>query len=79
MVYQGHVRNGKIELDADVRLPDGVRVTVSVLDSGSQATETEKGEETLGQRLLRHAGTAEGLPPDAAGNLDHYLYGVPKR
>ncbi|NUN98606.1 MAG: hypothetical protein HUU16_20820 [Candidatus Omnitrophica bacterium] len=24
-------------------------------------------------------GTAKGLPPDAAVNHDHYLYGMPKR
>lgn len=29
--------------------------------------------------LLQVAGTAEGLPPDLAGNHDHYLYGTPRR
>jgi hypothetical protein len=33
----------------------------------------------LGQKLLKFAGRAKGLPPDAARNHDHYLYGVPKR
>lgn len=28
---------------------------------------------------VEFAGKAEGLPPDYSINLDHYLYGVPKR
>jgi hypothetical protein len=28
--------------------------------------------------MLRHAGTVQGLPEDAAENHDHYLYGTPK-
>jgi hypothetical protein len=34
---------------------------------------------TLYETLKDFAGQAEGLPPDAAVNLDHYLYGLPKR
>jgi len=30
---------------------------------------------TLSHKLLKLAGTAEGLPPDLAVNHDHYLYG----
>ena len=37
------------------------------------------GKESLGDFVLRVAGTAEGLPPDLAENHDHYLYGTPKR
>ena len=37
------------------------------------------GKESLGDFVLRVAGTAEGLPPDLAENHDHYLYGRPKR
>ena len=35
-------------------------------------------KESLGDFVLRVAGTAEGLPPDLAENHDHYLYGTPK-
>jgi hypothetical protein len=35
--------------------------------------------ETLGQKLLKHAGKAVGLPQDLAENHDHYLYGTPKK
>jgi hypothetical protein len=37
------------------------------------------GKESLGDFVLRVAGTAEGLPSDLAENHDHYLYGTPKR
>ena len=33
----------------------------------------------IGQVLLEFAGQADGLPSDYSANLDHYLYGVPKR
>jgi hypothetical protein len=33
----------------------------------------------IGQVMLEFAGRAEGLPEDYSANLDHYLYGVPKR
>jgi len=33
----------------------------------------------LGKRMRRLAGKARGLPPDAARNVDHYLYGHEKR
>lgn len=36
------------------------------------------GKESLGDFLLRVAGTAAGLPPDLAENHDHYLYGTPE-
>lgn len=34
---------------------------------------------TVGQRLAKWAGRIKGGPPDASTNLDHYLYGVPKK
>lgn len=36
-------------------------------------------EKPIGKVLLEFAGKAEGLPPDYSANLDHYLYGLPKR
>ena len=33
----------------------------------------------IGQVLLEFAGKAQGMPSDYSTNLDHYLYGVPKR
>jgi hypothetical protein len=72
MTYQGQIKNGTIVLDGPIDLPEGVRVQVDItpLDTASKPT--------LSERLLRYAGKAEGLPPDASRNLDHYLYGVHK-
>jgi len=39
----------------------------------------EPGQKAIGKVLLEFAGKAEGLPSDYSTNLDHYLYGVPKR
>ena len=36
-------------------------------------------QKSLREILLHFAGKAEGLPPDYSTNLDHYLYGLPKR
>jgi hypothetical protein len=79
MVYRGHVRNGCIELDEPASLPEGANVRVEVGDHTEEGPLLGEHGETLGQKLLRHAGRATGLPPDAARNLDHYLYGTLKR
>jgi hypothetical protein len=34
---------------------------------------------TLAKRLSNVIGKAKGLPSDASINMDHYLYGMPKR
>jgi len=31
------------------------------------------------QRLMRYSGIVKGMPPDMSQNLDHYLYGHPKK
>jgi hypothetical protein len=59
----------------------GDNTEVSPIGSAEQDT----GENSLGDnptiwaKLRALAGTAEGLPPDAARNHDHYLYGLPKQ
>ncbi len=77
MVYHGHVRNGKIELDDNATLPEGVKVNVSVVPG--DASEHESRERSLQDRLKSFIGSAKGLPDDASTNVDHYLYGHPKR
>jgi hypothetical protein len=78
MGYNGHVKNGIVVLDDPVQLPEGAKVRVEILESGEEVLVDENGQ-TLGQKLLKHAGKAVGLPPDAARNHDHYLYGTPKK
>lgn len=77
MTYRGRVRNGVVEFEDGAAPPDGTEVRVESIGDGSPA---ERPPGTLGERLLRHAGTAgEGLPSDLARNHDHYLHGQPKR
>lgn len=75
MTYRGHIENGKVVLDDGVDLPDGTPVDVRP----SKGAKRSKSKATVTKGLLALAGRAEGLPPDAARNLDHYLYGHPKR
>ena len=49
------------------------------VNSGQAGKPPHPRKESLGDFVLRVAGTAAGLPPDLAENHDHYLYGVPKR
>jgi hypothetical protein len=72
MTYHGHVRNGVVVVDGALGLPEGAEVQVVVLAANDQGP-------TLGERLMKHSGKAEGLPADLARNHDHYLYGVPKK
>jgi len=79
MVYNGHIEKGVVVLDDQVFLPDGLKVQVEPLPAAQAEIGTENSDETLGQKLLKHAGKAVGLPPDLAENHDHYLYGTPKK
>jgi hypothetical protein len=72
MVYPAHVRNGVIVLDEPVQIPEGTAVAVEVPVANTRA---EEGTATLLERLSSVVGVAEGLPQDAAANVDHYLYG----
>ncbi len=72
MEYQGEIKNGVVVLDNRGALPEGTRVRVAPLEREPQG-------QTLGQRLLKFAGTAKGLPSDMARNHDHYLHGTPKK
>jgi hypothetical protein len=77
MVYRGHVENGMIRLEDAPILPEGVEAEVRLL------TEDLPGEEekvsSVCDAMRDFVGKAEGLPPDASVNHDHYLYGLPKR
>ncbi len=77
MTCKGHVRGGRIELEPGTNLPEGATVRISVL----KPTKSRRREEipSLYERLKPIIGAAKGLPRDAARNIDHYLYGLPKR
>ncbi len=78
MVYRGHVENGLIRLEDAPTLPDGVQVEVRLLTASTSQDEQRK-IPSVCETLRDFVGKAEGLPPDASINLDHYLYGLPKR
>jgi hypothetical protein len=78
MTYRGHVNNGVVVLDDAVTLPEGLSVRVEPAESVSDEDD-EKNIPTLLERLAPLVGKLEGLPPDASVNVDHYLYGLPKR
>ncbi len=77
MTLRGHVENGVVVLDQSGTLPDGTRVTVRPI-AGKKGRKSER-LLTVSKELASLSGQATDLPEDAARNLDHYLYGHPKR
>jgi hypothetical protein len=78
MSYEGHVVNGIIHLDHGVSLPEGAAVRVELVP-GHQAVPSAVDAPSQYDSLAPFVGKAEGLPADMSVNLDHYLYGTPKR
>jgi len=76
MTIKGSVKDGKIELPKGVSLPEGLEVDIEVPQS---LPDPSTAKTDTGRRLLKLAGSCEGLPEDLSVNLDHYLYGTPKR
>jgi len=83
MTYRGHVENGVVVIEDGTNLPEGAVVYVDVAEPGRpEASRPEKpggASASLGDVLLRHAGKATELPPDAARNHDQYLEVTPGR
>jgi hypothetical protein len=82
MVYHGRVKGGVIVPDPPAELPEGAKVNIEVVDDGAQdpraaAKPAANGDPPFAG-LLNLAGQAPALPPDAARNYKHYLYGTPK-
>ncbi len=91
----GYVKNGVVILDEPGELPEGARVEVALKaepketqpartnwDSLMAFAGTENSvaaEVPLREGLMKFAGTVTDLPEDASLNVDHYLYGHPKR
>ena len=80
MTLTGQIIAGRVVLDAPAELPDGTRVRVEPLGNGaaSKPESTEK-PKTLAERWPTMADEVVDLPPDASINVDHYLYGHPKK
>ena len=64
-------------------LPEGARVHLRVEEDKEAVRLAENPPEgelpTLLERMKDFVGTVDNLPADSSINLDHYLYGTPKR
>jgi hypothetical protein len=78
MTYKGHFENGKIVLDEPVDIADGTVVRIEIATSVEEPASDDSQEQSLAERYAEFIGIVEGLPEDAAKNVDHYLYGTPK-
>ena len=78
-MIRGRVQRGIVLLDDPDALPEGTEVTVRPLGRKASQADPEPRISTVGRGLLKLAGKAQGLPPDASRNVDHYLYGHSKR
>ena len=76
MSFTATVENGAIMLPPDVHLPDGTEVTV---EPSKPAHPLEASEQSVSEGYEEFIGCLRGAPSDLADNLDHYLYGRPKR
>ena len=75
MTYRAKMQDGEVVFQDGIKPADGSDLQIDVVES----TRPPESTETLSESLLKLAGRAKGLPPDAAKNHDHYLYGTPKR
>ena len=81
MTLNGHIHDGKIVLDPHGPLPEGAVVQVQIV-SPTPETSTSGADvqpPTLAERYKDLIGSVPNLPTDLSVNLDHYLYGAPKR
>ena len=72
MSYKGTVKNGVVVLPPGVKLADGTPVEVT-------PAEIKPEDDPFLAAVARAAKPRPHWPKDYASNLDHYLYGVPKR
>jgi hypothetical protein len=85
MTVRGKVKNGKVHLDDPKALAEGTEVEVRpVKKAPKPRAKASKAKpkvrpRSLAERLANVIGKAKNLPPDASVNVDHYLYGLPKR
>jgi hypothetical protein len=76
----GHVAHGQIVLNQPLNLPEGMAVDVVVTAKNVSNSVDDLSGSPLREQLkgfLEHQ--VDDLPPDAAENHDHYLYGTPKK
>ena len=72
MSFKGTVQNGVVVLPPEAQLPDGTTVEVIAEDWRPE-------DDPFVAAVLKVSKPRPHWPKDYARNLDHYLYGVPKR
>ena len=79
MSFTGHIVDGQVVLDEPAPLPDGTPVRVEQTANGIAPSSPEV--LSIFERYQGFIGSIDDptLPTDGALNLDHYLYGQPKR
>ena len=77
MSLEGTFLNGTVVFSDPPGIADGTVVEVSVKQI-LEKVQPPPGS-TLGQRLMKLAGIANGLPEDMAEEHDHYIHGTPRR
>ena len=82
MSLTGHVQNGVVIFDTSNALPDGTAVAVEVVEALPKSIMRQ---ETASSALRDLAELAAKFPAnpdwpaDGAAQLEHYLYGAPKK
>jgi hypothetical protein len=80
MTFRGTVQNGKVVLDEGAELPEGAKVDVRVV-RGRRAKArpaTRKGDPSSWLSLLEFS-VSDKAPKDFAHQVDHYVYGGPRK
>ncbi|MBI5761604.1 MAG: hypothetical protein HZA46_24095 [Planctomycetales bacterium] len=79
MTIRGKVQGGVVVMDHGVSLPDGTDVMILT----SSESPSPRDGRPIWKKLADLGHSVESqptdLPPDLAGNHDHYLHGLPKR
>ena len=77
-MIRGRIHNSVVVLDTPGALQEGTEVVITPLPQTANKSKDGK-RPTVSRALANLAGKAKNLPPDAARNVDHYLYGHAKR
>jgi hypothetical protein len=72
MTYMGKVQGGAVVFDGDEKPQEGSIVRVETVEANLD-------DRPIGQKLLELAGIVKDGPADGSVNVDHYLYGLPKK
>lgn len=86
IIFNAHFDGERLCPESPIDLPQNVRLQVTVVPSGDDigrdkpAAKQDPAEQPQGflEEIIGTYGLIEG-PPDWSAELDHYLYGTPKR